>query len=96
MVSYCKAGLENREFCLWVISEPLREEEVRRALKQAVPDLDRYLADRSIEIALAGDWYLQGGAFDLQRVLGGWHEKLAHALARGYAGVRRYGLAPRE
>jgi signal transduction histidine kinase len=88
LVSYCKAGLESQEFCLWVVAEPLREEEARHALKQVVPDLDRYLADHSIEIVSAGDWYLQGGTFDLKRVIGGWQEKLARASARGYAGVR--------
>src|SRR3984893_2217233 len=56
--------------------------------KDAVPDIDRYLADSSIEIVPARDWYLQGGTFDLKRVTCGWHEKLAHASARGYAGVR--------
>ena len=88
LLSYFKAGLESQESCLWVVSEPLTEEEARHALKQAVPDLDRYLADRSIEIVLASDWYLQGGTFDLKRVTSGWNEKLARALARGYAGVR--------
>jgi C4-dicarboxylate-specific signal transduction histidine kinase len=88
LVSYCKAGLENQEFCLWVVAEPLTEEEARHTLKQAVPDLDRYLAARSIEIVSVGDWYLQGDTFDLNRVTSGWHEKLARALARGYAGVR--------
>ena len=88
LVSYFKAGLESRECCLWVVSEPLTEKEARHALKQAVPDLDRYLADRSIEMVLASDWYLQGGTFDLKRVAGGWNAKLARALARGYAGVR--------
>jgi len=88
LVSHCKAGLESQEFCLWVVAEPVREEEARRALKQVVPDLDRYLADHSIDIVSAGDWYLQGGTFDLKRVMSGWHERLALALARGYAGVR--------
>jgi signal transduction histidine kinase len=88
LLSYFKAGLESQESCLWVVSEPLTEEEARQALKHAVPDFDRYLADRSIEIVLASDWYLQGGTFDLKRVTGGWNEKLARALARGYAGVR--------
>jgi PAS domain S-box-containing protein len=88
LVPYFKAGLESQEFCLWVVSEPLTEEEARHALRQAVPDLDRYLADRSIEIVLASDWYLQGGTFDLKRVTSGWNEKLARALARGYAGMR--------
>jgi C4-dicarboxylate-specific signal transduction histidine kinase len=87
-VSYCKAGLESQEFCLWVVAEPLSMEEARSALKQAVPDFDRYFADQSIEIVAARDWYLQDGAFDLNRVIAGWNEKLARASARGYAGVR--------
>jgi len=88
LVSYCKAGLENQEFCLWVVAEPLTGEDARHALKRAVPDLDQYLADQSIEIVAARDWYLQDGAFDLNRVISGWNEKLASASARGYAGVR--------
>jgi signal transduction histidine kinase/PAS domain-containing protein len=88
LVSYCKAGLESREFCLWVVAEPLTGEDASDALKRAVPDFDQYLADQSIEIVAAHDWYLQDGAFDLNRVIGGWNEKLARASARGYAGVR--------
>ncbi len=88
LISYCKAGLESEEFCLWVVAEPLTIEEAIDALKDAVPDIDRYLADSRIEIVSAGDWYLQGGTFDLKRVTCGWHEKLARASARGYAGVR--------
>jgi len=88
LVSYCKAGLESQEFCLWVVAEPLTGEDATQALKRVVPDLDRYLADQSIEIVAARDWYLQDGAFDLNRVISGWNEKLTRASARGYAGVR--------
>ncbi len=88
MISYCKTGLESEEFCLWVVAEPLTVEEAMDALKDAVPDLDRYLVDPSIEIVSARDWYLQDGTFDLKRVTDRWHEKLAYASARGYAGVR--------
>jgi PAS domain S-box-containing protein len=88
LVSYCKAGLEGHEFCLWVVAEPITGEDARYALQRAVPDLDQYLADHSIEIVAARDWYLQDGAFDLNRVISGWNEKLASASARGYAGVR--------
>jgi signal transduction histidine kinase len=91
LISYFKSGLESGEFCLWVVAEPLTIEEASDALKGAVPDLDRYLADSSIEIVSACDWYLQDGTFALRGVTGGWHEKLAHASARGYAGVRATG-----
>src|SRR5712671_2323249 len=50
LVSYCKAGLESQEFCLWVVADPLTGEDARHALKRVVPDLDQYLADQSIEI----------------------------------------------
>jgi PAS domain S-box-containing protein len=87
-VSYCKAGLESQEFCLWVVAEPLAVEDARRALKQAVPDFDRYFTDHSIEIVQARDWYFPDGHFDLNRVISGWNQKLARASAKGYAGVR--------
>src|SRR6202040_1289754 len=88
LVSYCKAGLESQEFCLWAVATPLTGEDVTHALKRAVPDFDRYLNEQSIEIVLARDWYLQNGRFDREKVTGGWNEKLARASARGYAGVR--------
>ena len=88
LVLYCKAGLESQEFCLWIVAAPLTEEDATHALKHAVPDLDRYLDDHSIEIASAHDFYLQNGRFDLKKVTDGLNEKLASASARGYTGVR--------
>jgi PAS domain S-box-containing protein len=88
LIPYFKGGLESNEFCLWVISDPLTKEEAPDALRRAVPDLDRYLAERSIEILPHDEWYLQEGVFDLDRVISGWNEKLEQALARGYAGMR--------
>jgi signal transduction histidine kinase len=88
LVPYFKAGLESKEFCQWVISPPLAEEEARSALRQVLPELDRYLVERSMEILPNDVWYLEGGVFDLHRVLNGWQEKLHQALARGYAGMR--------
>jgi hypothetical protein len=61
LISYCKSGLESEEYCLWIVAEPLRIEEATNALKDAVPALDRYLADSRLEIASARDWFLQGG-----------------------------------
>src|SRR5882724_1525287 len=88
LVSYCKAGLESQEFCLWVVAEPLMEEDARHALMRAVPEFSRYLLEHSIEIVSARDWYLLDGAFNLKRVIDGWNETLARASARGYTGVR--------
>src|SRR5712671_5189123 len=88
LASYCRAGLQSGEFCLWVVAPPVTEEDARQALQRAIPDFDRYLTDASIEIVAARDWYLQDGNFDIERVIRGWNEKLAYASARGYSGVR--------
>ncbi|HMA34380.1 MAG TPA: MEDS domain-containing protein [Chloroflexia bacterium] len=87
-IPYFQAGLAQGEACLWVVNAPLTQEAARTALRQAVPDLDRYLADNSIEILADDAWYRPGGVFDLHHVINGWQEKLDGALARGYAGLR--------
>ena len=91
LVPYFKAGLENHEFCLWVTSDPLDEKDARKAMRQAVSHFDRYVHAGQIEIVPHIEWYLTDGDFDVQRVVQGWIEKLNHALARGYAGMRATG-----
>jgi hypothetical protein len=90
LLPYFRAGLQSREYCLWVTHEPVTEREARRALRRHVPDADRYLADRSIEIVSDRQWYLEGG-FSLARVARQWEDKAQDALARGYAGLRANG-----
>jgi PAS domain S-box-containing protein len=85
---YFATGLELGEFCVWVISDPLTEEDALGTLRHTLPDLDQHLAEHSIEIISVNEWYLKGGAFDLHRVIASWDEKLDHALARGYSGLR--------
>src|ERR1700704_1506786 len=93
LVAYFKAGLQENEFCLWAISDPITEQEGRDALVQGVPDFERHLAQRRIEFLPGREWYLRGEEFDLQRITGGWHEKLRGALAEGFEGMRVSGNA---
>jgi len=50
LVPYFKTGLEENEFCMWVVSKPLDVEEAKETLRGAVPDLDVYLDKGQIEI----------------------------------------------
>ncbi|KKG09768.1 hypothetical protein EO98_17345 [Methanosarcina sp. 2.H.T.1A.6] len=95
LVPYFKAGLKNNEFCMWVTSQPLGVENAKEALGMAVPDIDAYLEKGQIEIIPYNYWYVKEGksgsdegGFDSERVLNYWVEKLNHALASGYEGVR--------
>ncbi len=91
LIPYFKAGLENNDFCLWVVSQPLAVEDAKHALGEAVPELDRQLAQGSVEIHSHHEWYLSNGNCDPKRVLQCWREKLNQALAAGYSGLRASG-----
>lgn len=69
LTPYFKAGLENHECCLWVASLPAEVEGARQALREGVPDFERYLTEGQIEIIPHTDWYLAGGDFDSHRVI---------------------------
>jgi two-component system, sensor histidine kinase PdtaS len=91
LLPYFKAGLENNEFCLWLVDDLISEEEARSALRRVVPEADRYLAEDHIEIIPHTEWYFKDGALNLGRLINGWNKKLADALAKGYAGLRANG-----
>ena len=94
-----QVGSRKDEYCTWIVAEPLRIEEARAVLKDAVPKLDQYLADSRLEIVSARDWFLQGDNFDSKRLTDSWYEKLAGVSARGYPwhqGDRRYDLVNKE
>src|SRR5215467_13128129 len=75
LVSYFTAGLQRDEFCVWVTSDPAGVEATKIKLRNAAPHLDPYLDSGQIEILDSCDWYLRGGHFDADRVLGQWAQK---------------------
>jgi signal transduction histidine kinase len=93
LVSYFKAGLENNEFCVWVVSDPLSERDAWDGLRNAVPEFEDYVSKRSIEVFDGRDWYLKGGVFDSTRVISAWNEKVDQALDCGHVGLRGSGNA---
>lgn len=88
LVPYFKAGLENNEFCMWVVSEPVSKKQAIKTMEKALPGFDQYLIKGQMEIVSYDEWYIKDGSFDLQNVLNGWVDKLNQALARGYDGIR--------
>jgi signal transduction histidine kinase len=88
LAPFFKAGLEEHEYCLWVVSPSLTPEQAATALRRSIPDLDRHVDEGAFEIIPSLEWYLKDGTFDAVRVIQSWQYKLESALARGYAGIR--------
>ena len=91
LIPYFTAGLERDEFCLWVTSDPSGADGAKTVVRKAAPYMDRYLDTGQMEIWDYRDWYLRGGHFDADRVLGQWVEKEKQSLESGYKGVRASG-----
>jgi PAS domain S-box-containing protein len=87
-IPFFKAGLDHQEFCLCVASEPLIAAEAEQAMRQDLPDFERYLAEGQIEITPHTNWYLKEEHFDERSVLQGWIDKLDEARTKGFSGVR--------
>src|ERR1035438_38091 len=90
LVPYFKAGLESKEFCMWIVSNSdlITVEEAKQALEQAVPNLNRHISEGNIEIFKENDWYLKENEFNVERMSKAWDTKLKRALALGYEGMR--------
>jgi PAS domain S-box-containing protein len=87
-VSFFQAGLENREFCLWNVYAPITEADALWALRQSIPGLDRYLAERGMEICVHTEPLFDGAVPEARASARYLDEKLDDALARGYSGMR--------
>lgn len=88
LVPYFKAGLENNEFCIWIISPPLTMGDAIRSMTEVMPDFGRYIEKGQIEFISHDEWYLKDGVFDFNRILRCWGEKLTNALSKGYDCMR--------
>ena len=49
LVPHFAAGLRSGEFCLWVVSEVTKQDALN-ALREAIPDFERHLDNRNIEV----------------------------------------------
>ena len=68
-------------------------EEAKDALRAAIPELDHYLMNGQMEIAVSSTWYLADGSLDVDAVLAACCKKEEAALGRGYSALRASGDA---
>ena len=88
---YIKTGLENNEFCVWVIPKDLEKEKAFEILQTAIPNLDCYQRKKQIEILQYSECYLNKGRFDGNAVITNLGNKLDKALSAGFDGLRAEG-----
>ncbi len=83
LVPYFKAGLKNNELCVWVTTEPLSVEDVKKALEKAVPHLENFAEKGQIEIIPHSRWFARGGKSGKAVV-----SRVDKAVSSGFDGLR--------
>ncbi|MGB9939435.1 MEDS domain-containing protein [Methanosarcina sp.] len=91
VVPYFKAGLENNELCIWIVSQLLEVEEAKEALRRGIPEIEVYLEKGQIEIVSYVDWYVKDYVSESEKSLKKWIEKLNQAATSNYDGLRLSG-----
>ncbi len=91
--AYFKAGLDNNECCVWSVSDPITVERAKAALISRIPDLPELERAGAMSITATEQWDVRPDEFNLQRITGGWIEKLRDAEVRGFDGLRISGNA---
>lgn len=88
LVPFFKAGVESHEFCLWITADPLGRIAARRAMREAVPDLDAAIASGQVKLLEHSDWYSRNGTLDVKRSARAFIKEINLAMDSGYEGVR--------
>lgn len=85
---FIAAGLQDNEFCMWIIGGLVTESDALQALEAVSPQARQYVTDKRLEILPYHEWYLSLGAFNAESVLQGWAAKARDAESKGFAGMR--------
>src|SRR5690242_19170904 len=91
LVPFFKAGIENNEFCLWIMFDPKEVNEAIEMLKASDPDLIEKLEKNSFEMVDYVTLYFRDGHFDEKIMYDDLKNRLQNALNRGYDGMRVHG-----
>ena len=93
LVPYFAAGLRGNEYCFGVTSSPLEVEDAKKALRDAIPELNQYIKKDQIEILPYKSCFFVNYEFNSEKVIQTVVEKEQVVLAKGFEGLRFAGNA---
>ena len=64
LTSFFKEGLENNEYCIWVISDFLTEQEIKDYFSKKYYNFDEYLIKEQLKFYNQKDWYKKSGSLN--------------------------------
>ncbi|MGM0452624.1 MAG: MEDS domain-containing protein [Thermodesulfobacteriota bacterium] len=87
VMPYLKAGLSNREFCIWLVTGKWRQKTVN-TLRHAHPSFDAHLASGDLELLSYSEFLFENSRFAKQQAIEKLNARLCRALEKGFDGLR--------
>ena len=91
MIPFFQAGLENKEACLWLVSEKNGLDFARATAEAMIPGFSSYVSTGQFQISSAEEWYLTNGSFDEAKAIQNAEEHLAKIQKQGFGRLRGAG-----
>ena len=91
LVPYFKVGLENNEYCLWIISDEFTREEAEELLRSKIKKFDIYLKKGQINIIPYTEYYVKNNVLNLENTIKHVINSHELILEQGYDGIRASG-----
>jgi hypothetical protein len=88
LVPFFKAGLENNELCVWVLSEGLTVKDAIIELSSEIGDIEEFINTGQLKILGDVDIYNKAGRFNPGEVIQFWDKEESKALNQGFDGMR--------
>lgn len=88
VVPYLRAGLQNRERCIWVAADPFVPRLEDEELSRIWPEFEVMIKEGHLQIHDGLGWYSSMGKMDGQETIERWKKECEKALADGYQGLR--------
>jgi len=88
LTSFFMAGLENNEYCIWVLSENITEQEIIDYFFKKYYKFGEYLEKEQFKFYNYEEWYKNSGSLNAQNLINSWNQNLTYALKKNYSGIR--------
>lgn len=85
---FFKEGLENNEYCIWVLPENITEQEIIEYFLKNNYKIKKYLEEEHLKFYNYQQWYNKIGSFNTKDIIDSWLQNLKNALKKGYSGIR--------
>ena len=85
---FCRAGLLNGEYCLWINTPPYTAAMAEYELRHILPSIGDYLERGQLNLVPHVAWYFNDDEFNSDSTVCRTQERLAAAMKRGFYAIR--------